>query len=235
MAQTLGRARVIGTYRRPQQGWRIREVRRDLPLLAKSRSRSAGTALKLRQQTSPGVQGNPYPKVKTPRIWMSFKTAHIQPTLSPPLEAFGVTTIGVGTFSEVGGGGKSNWVSDCDDAQRNPLLRQNKIGNIDRYCIFSSGTLGSDQLGSGFGLAQPGARFCSVRFGTMGFARLNSKLSCLGSKLGLAWLGDSFGWLGAFFGAPALMGWPQTAVQNLAPWPLLTSIGQTVSSDTECF
>ena len=44
--------------------------------------------------------------------------------------------------------------------------------------------------------------------------------------------GKSFG---AFFGAPALMEWPQTAVQNVTPWPLLTSVGETVSSDAECF
>ena len=44
--------------------------------------------------------------------------------------------------------------------------------------------------------------------------------------------GKSFG---AFFGTPALMVWPQSAVQNLTPWPLLTSVGQTVSSDAESF
>ena len=34
------------------------------------RGRGAGTTLKLGGgQTSPGVQGNPYPKIKTPRIW----------------------------------------------------------------------------------------------------------------------------------------------------------------------
>ena len=32
-------------------------------------ARGAGTTLKLVVKTSRGVQGNPYPKLKTPRIW----------------------------------------------------------------------------------------------------------------------------------------------------------------------
>ena len=84
------------------------------------------------------------------------------------------------------------WVSNCDDAQRNPWLSQNKIGNLTVTVSF----LQDSGLGSAWvrvGLAQPETRYGSVRLGTLCFAWLDSKLSCLGSKLGSAWLGDSFG------------------------------------------